>query len=83
MFSNESGVDIFKTQKKEDVHVSNSVPSPRRESNIDTELNNSLLSEIEVNLLSLKKLARYFQDISYTHFPLVRSPFTFEVCEIP
>jgi hypothetical protein len=54
------------------------------ESNNGIGLNKSMLSEIKVHLLCLKKeLSRYFPDISNYPFPLVKSPFTFDFDGIP
>jgi hypothetical protein len=56
----------------------------RPEENSGTGWNESLLSEIKVHLFCLKEeLSRYFLDISYKLFPLVKSPFTFDFDEIP
>jgi hypothetical protein len=53
------------------------------ENNNGTGWNESLLSEIKVHLICLKEeLSRYFPDISYKLFPLVKSPFTFDFDEI-
>jgi hypothetical protein len=53
------------------------------ESNNDTGLNESLLSEKEHLLCLKEELSRYFPDISNKLFPLVKSPFTFDFEEIP
>jgi hypothetical protein len=47
-------------------------------------LNEGLMSEIEVHLLCLKEeFSRYFPDISYKLFPLVKFLFTFDFDKIP
>jgi hypothetical protein len=53
------------------------------ESNSGTGLSESFISEIKVHLLCLEEeLSRYVPDISNKLFPLVKSPFTFDIDEI-
>jgi hypothetical protein len=73
---------VVKAQRKEDMFPI--LAAHPEESNNNTGLNETLLSEIKVHFLcSKEELSRYFPDISNKLFPFAKSPFIFDFDEIP